>query len=159
MVADYGYHSTVIVPRADGRLVEYAFGDHSYFGQNDKSFLKALHALFLSDQATLGRRLIEPIPPSVKMEDATGALTIVRIDAPKEKVSQLERDLDVRFIHQIDTVHWSDVHNLYFVKDAQPYSLKNNCNVETARWLEKIGCRIQGCVVGSQFTLAEPPAE
>lgn len=159
MVADYGYHSTVIVPRADGRLVEYAFGDHSYFGKNDKSVLKALRALFLSDQATLGRRLIEPIPPSLKMEDATGALTIVRLEAPRERVTQLEHDLDLRFIHQIDTVHWSDVHNLFFVKDPQPYSLRNNCNVETARWLEKIGCRIEGCVVGSQFTLAEPPAE
>src|SRR5436190_14844853 len=57
-VADYGYHSTLIFPNSAGGLTEYAYGDWTYFAQNRHSFLNALHALFCSEQATLGRRVI-----------------------------------------------------------------------------------------------------
>ena len=59
LVADYGYHSTLILPKSDGGLVEYAYGDWTYFGQNQKSVSTALHALVASDQATMGRRMLD----------------------------------------------------------------------------------------------------
>ena len=69
LIADYGYHSTLILPRAQGGLIEYAYGDWEYFGQNKKSVATALHALLASDQATLGRRVIDREPDPTCPED------------------------------------------------------------------------------------------
>ena len=33
-VADYGVHSSLLLPTGDGRFVEYAFGDWGYAAQN-----------------------------------------------------------------------------------------------------------------------------
>src|SRR5437868_7006650 len=63
MVADYGYHSTIILPRSDGGgLVEYAYGDWTYFGNSHKTVGAAVAALVASEQATLGRRLLDRLP-------------------------------------------------------------------------------------------------
>ncbi|HEY7118989.1 MAG TPA: hypothetical protein VH475_20530 [Tepidisphaeraceae bacterium] len=158
-VADYGYHSTLILPRAEGGLVEYAYGDWDYFGQSHKSVANALHALLASDQATLGRRVLEMEPTQSGLEKATGASQIIRFTAPREKVEELERELDRRFSARLDSIMYSPVHQLYFVKDDERYGVGHNCNHFTAQWLERLGCRVEGVVLGSGFRLKEGPAE
>ena len=157
LVADYGYHSTIILPRTQGGLVEYAFGDWVYFGQNRKSLFTALHALLASDQATLGRRVLYAEPRQAGLESATGANTIIRFDAPRDKVIELERALEERFSAKLDSITYSPVHQLYFVKDDERYRWSNNCNHFTARWLERLGCEVRGIVLGSGFRVAEEP--
>src|SRR5207237_1288592 len=97
LVADYGYHSTIILPKSDGGLVEYAYGDWHYFGQSHKSLGSALHALFASDQATLGRRVLEREINQPGLKEAIGAETILSFRAPRDKVERLERALEQRF--------------------------------------------------------------
>jgi Protein of unknown function (DUF2459) len=157
-VADYGYHSTLILPRADGGLVEYAYGDWDYFGQSHKSFANAVHALFASEQATLGRRVLEMEPTQSGLEQATGANQILRFAAPREKVEELERELDRRFSARLDSIIYSPVHQLYFVKDDEPYGVGHNCNHFTAQWLKRLGCKVEGVVLGSSFRLKEEGA-
>jgi hypothetical protein len=157
-VADYGYHSTLIIPRAEGGLIEYAFGDWSYFGQNQKSFLNGLHALLISDQATLGRRVLDVEPDRAGLEAVVGAKGVLRFDAPRAKVVELERALEERYTTRIDSMIYSVPHQLYFVKDDERYGVANNCNHLTARWLEQLGCRVEGIVLGSKFRLREPTA-
>jgi hypothetical protein len=151
LVADYGYHSTLILPRAQGGLVEYAYGDWTYFGQNKKSVSTALHALLMSDQATLGRRMIDQEPDPTGVVHATGAKGVIRFDAPREKVEELEVALDQRFTARRESITFNPVHQLYFVKDDERYGVGHNCNHFTAEWLERLGCRVQGPVVGSSF--------
>src|SRR3954451_5218927 len=119
LVADYGYHSTLILPRSQGGLVEYAYGDWTYFGQNQKSVGTALHALLASDQATLGRRVIDREPDPTDVGQATGAKGVIRFDAPRDKVRELEQALEARFAAGRDSITYSPVHQLYFVKDDE----------------------------------------
>jgi hypothetical protein len=151
LIADYGYHSTLILPRARGGLVEYAYGDWTYFGQNKKSVATALHALLMSDQATLGRRIIDREPDPAGVGAATGAKGVIRFDAPRDKVEELELALDRRFTARVDSITFNPVHQLYFVKDDERYGVAHNCNHFTAEWLERLGCRVEGPVVGSSF--------
>jgi hypothetical protein len=155
LVADYGYHSTLILPRSQGGLVEYAYGDWTYFGQNRKSVGTALHALLASDQATLGRRVIDREPDPVGVGQATGAKGVIRFDAPRDKVRELEELLEARFAAGRESIVYSPVHQLYFVKDDERYGVANNCNHFTAKWLERLGCRVKGPVVGSGFKVRE----
>jgi len=155
LVADYGYHSTLILPRPDGGMIEYAYGDWTYFGQNQKSVGNALHALVASDQATMGRRMLDREVNQPGLKDALGAKTILRFDAPRQKVEELERALEQRFSARLDSIVYSPVHELYFVKDDEPYGVGHNCNHFTAQWLERLGCRVEGMVLTSSFKLKE----
>jgi hypothetical protein len=155
LVADYGYHSTILLSRTQGGLVEYAFGDWTYFGQNRKSIFTALHALLASEQATLGRRVLYLEPGQPGLEGATGAKSVIRFDAPRDKVVGLERALEERFSAKLDSMTYSPVHQLYFVKDDERYRWSNNCNHFTARWLERLGCEVKGIVLGSGFRVKE----
>jgi len=153
-VADYGYHSTLILPRPNGGgMVEYAYGDWSYFGHNQKSVGNALHALFASDQATLGRRLLYREPDQSGLLEALGAEKVIRFDAPVDRVEALDRALDQRFSARLDSIVYSPVHQLYFVKDDEPYGVGHNCNHFTAQWLERLGCKVEGFVLTSRFTV------
>ena len=155
LVADYGYHSTLILPRAQGGLVEYAYGDWTYFGQNQKSVGTALHALLMSDQATLGRRVLYVPPEGSALAAATGAKDVIRFEAPREKVAALERALDERYSSRLDSITFSEVHHLYFVKDGERYGVAHNCNHFTAHGLEQLGCRVEGLVMMSGFRVKE----
>jgi hypothetical protein len=163
-VADYGYHSSIIFSKSDGGLIEYAYGDWTYFGLNDKSTGTALHALLISDQATLGRRMLDRDPRQSGLGEALGAKVVLRFDAPREKVKDLEHALDRRFSTHLDSIMYSNVHHLYFVKDDEHYTATHNCNHFTADALLSLGCRIDGMVLTSNFSLrenesaAQPPA-
>jgi hypothetical protein len=159
LIADYGYHSTLILPRPDsGGMIEYAYGDWTYFGQNQKSVGTALHALMASDQATMGRRMLDREVNQPGLKEALGAKTILRFDAPREKVEELERALEQRFSARLDSIVYSPVHQLYFVKDDEPYGVGHNCNHFTAQWLARLGCRVEGMVLSSSFRLKDPAA-
>jgi hypothetical protein len=159
LVADYGYHSTLILPRSGGSgMIEYAYGDWTYFGQNQKSVGTALHALMASDQATMGRRMLDREVNQPGLKEALGAKAILRFDAPREKVEQLERALEKRFSTRLDSIVYSPAHQLYFVKDDEPYGVGHNCNHFTAQWLARLGCRVEGMVFTSNFKLKDAAA-
>ena len=158
-VADYGYHSSVILPRSEGLMVEYAYGDWNFFAKNEKSWGATFDALFSSDQATLARRVLLRSPYQEGLQEAVGAISVVRFDAPRDKVLALDLELSRRFSQDLDSIIYTPAHDSYFVKDAERYSLRNNCNHLTARWLERLGCKIEGTVFGSHFKLKEPAAE
>jgi hypothetical protein len=154
-VADYGYHSSLILPRGDGMMMEYAYGDWNYFANNHKTFGSTLDALFSSEQATLGRRVLLRSPYQAGLGEAIGAKSVVRFDASRDKVAALDMELSNRFSRDLDSLIYTPAQNSYFVKDAEHYSIGNNCNHLTARWLERLGCRVEGRVFGSRFRVKE----
>ena len=158
-VADYGYHSSVIFPRAEGLMVEYAYGDWNFFAKNQKSLGTTFDALFSSEQATLARRVLLRSPWQDGLQEAVGAISVVRFDAPRDKVIALDLELSRRFSKDLDSIIYTPAHDSYFVKDAERYSLGNNCNHLTARWLERLGCKVEGVVFGSHFKLKEQEPE
>jgi hypothetical protein len=159
LIADYGYHSTLILPRPNGGgMIEYAYGDWNYFGQNRKSIGTAIHALMASDQATLGRRVLDRDPNQPGLKEAIGANSILTFQAARDKVEDLERALEQRFSARLDSIVYSPVHKLYFVKDEEPYGVAHNCNHFTAQFIERLGCRVDGMVLTSKFRLSSDPA-
>ena len=104
IVADYGYHSTIIFPKSDGGIIEYAYGDWSYFGHNEKSVGNACMPSSVQIQATLDRRLLDRDPRRPGLAEAIGAKVLNRFDAPPDKVLELEWALDRRFSTHLDSI-------------------------------------------------------
>src|SRR3954468_18216153 len=61
-LTDYGVHSSLMLPTADGNYVEYSFGDYEYAALNHTAPHNVIGALLVSGQSAIGRRFLSIRP-------------------------------------------------------------------------------------------------
>lgn len=146
-LVDYGYHSSIVLPDADGRGREFAYGEWGWFAKNHDGILDAFRLVLLPNQGTLGIRDY-PAPLSAAMiasrtdfeqlheitVDRCAALTLRRL---------LDESVESALRHDGDYVY-NPVVDLYFVRNPAIYWCGHNCNHQTATWLETLHCRVSG---------------
>lgn len=157
-VADYGIHSSLLLPNGDGRYVEYAFGDWNFAALNHCWPNDALGALLISFQSTLGRRFITLAPAEAEphpMHPSPHRIQVVY--ASQDQVMRVVRDLDARYRHDKSVVMHNPDNDMDYVKDSEHYWVANNCNHLTARCLREMGCDVRGFVMLSQFSVEPVP--
>lgn len=155
-LADYGRHTSIILPTGDGDLVEYAFGDWRHFALAQKQWYVGLQALFCSRGASLERRAVKSPGADDLLRQRLRAVQLVRFQAEPEKVAALAARLQTRYDRHADTAIFSERDDAYYARDDVHYSLWHNCNAETAQWLRELGCKVDGWPVVSNFRLKEP---
>ena len=154
--ADYGRHSSVLLPTNDGAaLHEYAFGDWDWFAAGHTSIFNGLDALLASDGGALGHRRVPLTPDPTKLAHRVGAERLLPFEVSRAKVAALETKLDSRYRRRLDTYLYNDEAKLGFVRDETPYSLWHNSNHVTAQWLEALGCEVRGSRITSRFRFAK----
>lgn len=154
-LADYGIHSSVLLPTGDGRYVEYAFGDWNFAALNHCWPQDAVGALLISFQSTLGRRYIELRPGEAAphpVHPVPHRLQVVY--ASHRDVQRLVRELDQRYTRDGKQPCHNPDNDMDYVKDSEHYWIANNCNHLTARCLRELGCDVRGVVVLSKFNVA-----
>ncbi|HEY2584906.1 MAG TPA: DUF2459 domain-containing protein [Tepidisphaeraceae bacterium] len=157
-VADYGIHSSLLLPVDGGRYVEYAFGDWNFAAMNHCWPQDALGALLISFQSTLGRRYITVEPGKTEPWPAHPSPHKVQVVyASEAEVERVVKDLDARFNRDTHLVLHNSENDMDFVKDTEHYSILNNCNHLTARCLREMGCDVRGLVVLSTFSVKPVP--
>lgn len=154
-VTDYGRHSSIVLPVGE-RWVEYAFGDWDYLALSNYRWYLGATKLLFSEGACLGRRYIENVADEPSLLKAVASERLIRIEADRSHVEALLCALDERFDRHIDTLVYNRHQIMFFVKDDAHYWLMNNCNGVTARWLEQLGCRVEGAAVLSNFEVVRP---
>lgn len=153
-VADYGIHSSLLLPNGDGRYVEYAFGDWNFAAMNHCWPQDALGALLISFQSALGRRYITLEPGETEphpMHPAPHSIQVV--DASYDRVMRVVREMDARYNRNTSIVMHNPDNDMDYVKDSEHYWVANNCNHLTARCLEEMGCDVRGFVMLSKFAV------
>ena len=154
-VADYGRHSSVIIPCGENELLEYAFGDMRWFALGDTRPSVALAAMFGRSQATLGRRSITASGATLaELRKALGANRLLQLCADRARIESLCRRLEARFTDQGRSVIHSKYSLLDHVPDDERYHLFHNCNHVTAGWLR--ACRASD---GAPWRRGQPCAE
>jgi len=154
-LADYGRHSSLVLPAQDGKYVEWAFGDWNWFALGHTKWNDAISAIVWSPQATLGRRDIPPQPDDESLRRLVEANRIVKFDVSSDRAAALNNRLQRRFDNDDGTVLHSDYAHLDMVKDPEHYWALNNCNHVTMHWLRELGCRVDGFGILSNFKLAK----
>src|SRR5260370_41910236 len=71
-VADYGRHSSILLPDEDGKLLEFAWGDYEWFAVNHNDAGDALAALFWSRGSTMGIRWLATAPQPRDLREVVG---------------------------------------------------------------------------------------
>ena len=165
-VADYGVHSSLLLPNGDGRYVEYCFGDWGYSAENHCWPQDALGALLVSQESAFGRRFVQPEPHNDEPKPVHPAPHhIERVFASRQDVSRLLHDLGERYERGAAKIVVHNPENdTDYVKDTEHYSALNNCNHLTARSLRTLGCQVDGLTALSHFRVLgeqslEPPSQ
>lgn len=157
-VADYGIHSSLLLPVGDRRYVEYAFGDWNFAALNHCWPQDALGALLISFQSALGRRYITVEPGKTEPWPVHPSPHKVQVVyASEAQVERVVKELDGRFNRDTHVVLHNPENDMDFVKDTEHYSILNNCNHLTARCLRELGCDVRGLVVLSTFSVHPVP--
>ena len=153
-VADYGIHSSLLMPSGDGRFVEYAFGDWNFAALNHCWPQDALGALLISFQSTLGRRMIALAPGETEPHPVHPAPHRVQVlYASQKDVMRVVAEMDARYHRDARVVMHNPDNDMDYVKDSEHYCVANNCNHLTARCLREMGCRVRGLIVLSGFSV------
>ena len=153
-VTDYGRHSSLVLPDADGTgSLEYTFGDWDWFAAGRNGATDAVQALLWSKGSTLGRRRVDIPPDAPELIDELQADTVILLRVPRERAAALRDELGARFSLRANQALYNQVMELHFIPDAERYGLGHNCNHVTARWLRSLGCGIRGNPVTSKFKL------
>lgn len=157
-VADYGIHSSLLLPVSENRYVEYAFGDWNFAALNHCWPNDALGALLISFQSALGRRFIDVVPGEEPWPVHPSPHRVQVVYASEANVNHVVRELDARYRRDARVVMHNPDNDMDYVKDNEHYSIANNCNHLTARCLREMGCDVRGLVVLSRFAVEPPPA-
>jgi len=158
-VTDYGRHSSIVLPMGDGHLMEYSYGDWDFYALNKYKWYIGASKLFFSDGSGLGRRILVHPGDDEALHKLLGCKRLLRVDIEQRKVSDLLEELDQRYCARIETMVYNEWCHNYFVKDESHYWLFHTCNAMTGQWLEKLGCKVGGLPVVSNFELVRPKGE
>jgi hypothetical protein len=153
-VADYGRHSSILLPTGNALLLEYSYGDWDYYALSNYRWYLGATKLFLSEGSGLGRRYLPYPNDEQELQRTLSSKRLLRIDIERHRVLALLDELEERYNGHIDSLIYNEDQGTYFVKDDSHYSLLHTCNQETAAWLERLGCGIEGWAVLSNFRVA-----
>jgi Protein of unknown function (DUF2459) len=145
---DYGFHSRLILPNDRDKCLEYAYGDWQYFALNKQDWLTGAAALFLPTQAALGRKFRNC--DRLYLLAARKDNSLLSITVEKARVDRLLKLLNAHFDRptiQIENPHTG----MTLVPYNRPYTVLHNSNHELVRWLQDLGCRVEGFVLWANF--------
>ena len=154
-LADYGRHSSLLLPQSDGQYVEWAFGDWKWFALGETKWYNAIGAILWSPQSTLGRREVSAPQDNASLAKTLEADRVIPIQVPENRAAELLLSLQTRYDRDKPPEVYSDYSKLEHVKDREQYWLLHNCNHVTMRWLKDLGCRVDGFGMLSKFKVAE----
>ena len=158
-VTDYGRHSSILLPMGDGHLMEYSYGDWEFYALNKYKWYIGATKLILSDGSGLGRRILPHPGDDEALQKYINSKRLLRIEIEQSRVLELLAELDHRYNERLETMVFNNYSHAYFVKDDAHYGLFHTCNAETAGWLRKLGCKVEGLAVISNFEVAKPKEE
>lgn len=156
-VVDHGRHTSLVVEvPGEAAMVRYAYGDWAWFALRQTGAAEAAAAVLGRTPAALGRkRLPGPLAPQnlsarlrVELEEAL--YLDVEADDARRLVARLDAIFEANRAGRIDNA----AYDLEFVPHPDDYSVFRNSNQMVGRWLEALGCRLDGTALFASWELA-----
>jgi hypothetical protein len=157
-VLDHGRHTSLLleVP-GEAAMVRYAYGDWRWYALGQTGVFEGIAALSGNKSALGRKRLPGPLTPeTVPRRVTVGIEEALYLDAEARDVRRLVATLDGIFAANTAERIDNTAYGLEFVPHPEPYGAFNNSNQMVARWLEALGCRVDGSAVYADWKLARP---
>lgn len=147
-----GRHAGLLLPCADGRIVEYGYGDWSWYALAENDWWRAPGTVLWPSQATLGRRYVPvPAPDAIGETYGAGRLTPFRVS--REQAARLVAQLDADFAAGGEP-RFNALYDMEFVKHPERFWMFHDCHDEVGEWLEELGCSVSWAPIRSRLKLA-----
>jgi hypothetical protein len=157
-LVDHGRHASLVLPKPDGGLVRYAYGDWKYYALRRTGPIETSTAAFLPTQGALGRREL-PGPATaegVRTAVGLGIEALHELEADRPAIARLRARLDSLFEANIESRVYNPAYDLEFVHHPRAYTLLTNSNTVVAEWLEELGFRVRGPRLFSRWRVDRP---
>ncbi len=156
-VTDYGRHTRLGLPTADGRVVEWGFGDWDFYARQQTGPVASARALSPFGRATLARRELPDAGDAEAFRRAARGVRTAALVVERDKARALLADLESSWERGRATgATGLEFHGLEFAPVETRYHLFRNSNSKTAMWLRELGCEVRGVPVISNFRVREP---
>ena len=156
---DHGRHASLVLPRREGGLVRYSYGEWAWYVEGRRHPLAGASALFWPTPSGLGRGVDEQAagPQDLARLAPEGIQKRYTLQADAWRVAGLRRGLDAHFDQPgIETVR-SEEFGLEFVPYPRAYWLTHQSNLTVARWLRRLGFTVRGIPWLSNWHIEAPP--
>jgi len=152
LLVDWGWHSSLLLPRPEPGFTEYAFGEWEWFARGNDGWWRVPVVLFWPRDGALGRRDWSSLESVAASAEQSHVLLVERT-ASESLRERLERCFADRAASRVA----GPGQRLDFVPDEGPFWLGHTCNGATAEWLRELGCEVSGLTVTARFEV-EPDA-
>lgn len=157
----HGWSSSLVLRRAGGEALRWAYGDWRYYALGQDGVLEALAAVLAPTRAALGRQVLDFAPESTEELIARlgiGIDDVFVIVVERAAVGELLEQLERLFAANRQTRHSNPEVMLEFVRHPEPYTLVNNSNRKIAEWLRVLGCDVSGFPLYSRWRVERSSA-
>lgn len=159
-IADHGIHTSLLLPREDGRIAQYAYSQWHWAALDHDDWYRSPFALLIPNDGTLGRRDFDGPCDYDCVHDRLEKLgrhppmqALYELRVERSAAAEVLAMLDARWESQSNGYVFNERRGLTFVRDATKYSLGHNCNHEVASWVRALGCRVSGAGMTADVTV------
>jgi len=150
---DHGRHASLTLPRGDGGIVRYSYGDWRYYAQVRTGVFQGSAAILWPTRAALGRREL-PGPPeaaAVRRNVRVWSEQLYELMVDSLAIEILRSRLDSIYDANLESRIYNAAYDLEFVHHPRAYWVFHNSNHVVAGWLKELGCQVRGLALFSKW--------
>ncbi|MBW6391212.1 hypothetical protein [Billgrantia antri] len=155
---DHGRHSSLVLPREEGGVVRYSYGEWRWYVEGHRHFSAGIAAMLWPTASGLGRGEYPRIesPDQFHRLAPEGLDEVYPLRAEARRVLSLRRRLDRHFERAGVEPVSSEEFGLEFVPYPRRYSAVHQSNLVVARWLRALDMEVLGSSWWSRWRLETP---
>lgn len=152
-LSEYGRHTRLALPSDAEFFIEYGFGEWNFYGLEKQGVVSALRAISGLGEGAFSRR---ELPFTLRARDflsAAGGDRTEPLWVERSLAEYLRKELESRWRANAGTVVIRRFDQVPVSRDPTAYHLFGNSNHAVANWLRRLGCRVRGIPMTSNFTV------
>jgi hypothetical protein len=153
-VSEYGRHTRLALPDRTAAFFEYGFGEWNFYGLEKEGAFSGLRAITGLGAGAFSRRELPYTLIDYEFIRAAGSARSVRLLVERTLANDLRSELERRWRSNAGVTVVRALDQIPVSRDPEAYHLFDNSNHAVARWLERLGCRIRGSPMTSNFQVA-----
>lgn len=150
-LSEYGRHTRLALPDGRTAFFEYGFGEWNFYGLEEVGGLSALRAISGLGEGAFSRRRLPYTLSERNFALVAGSSRSARVLVERSLAENLRGELESRWRSNADSVVVRAWDQIPVSRDPAPYHLFGNSNHAVANWLERLGCRLSGFPITSNF--------
>jgi len=150
-LSEYGHHTRLALPHDSTAFFEYGFGEWNFYGLEKEGVFSAIRAISGLGAGALSRRQLPYTLKEADFVQAAGGRRSARLWVERSLADRLRGELENRWRSNADSVVVRTWDQISVSRDPATYHLFGNSNQAVAKWLERLGCRVRGYPITSNF--------